>query len=118
MGLELTTLRLLGRVLFLLSYQGSSAGRALSLQHNTTQPPIHCAMAQIAQKKPHLICVMISGILIMDTFTAVITHMLSFLMYCACVQVDESFPVISYISIKIYVVMKPVYCDRLYFSVK
>ena len=27
---------LLDRVLFLLSYQGSSAGRALSLQHNTT----------------------------------------------------------------------------------
>ena len=37
MGLEPMTLRLLDRVLFLLSYQGSSAGRALSLQHKTTQ---------------------------------------------------------------------------------
>ena len=36
-GLEPTTLCYLGRVLFLLSYQGSSAGRALSLQHNTTK---------------------------------------------------------------------------------
>ena len=36
-GLEPTTLCFLDRVLFLLSYQGSSAGRALSLQYNTTQ---------------------------------------------------------------------------------
>ena len=34
---ELGCLCGLGRVLFLLSYQGSSAGRALSLQHNTTK---------------------------------------------------------------------------------
>ena len=47
----------------------------------------------------------------MDTFTAVITHMLSFLKYCACVQVDESFPAISYISIKGYVVMKCIVTD-------
>ena len=38
----------------------------------------------------------------------VITHMLSFLMYCACVQVDESFPAIS---IKGYVVMKCIVTD-------
>ena len=52
------TLLTIGRALFLLSYQGSSAGRALSLQHNTrqSQTPILCAMAQIAQKNPHLIC--------------------------------------------------------------
>ena len=37
LGLEPTTLCLLDRVLFLLSYQGSSAGRSASLQHNTTQ---------------------------------------------------------------------------------
>ena len=40
MGLKPTTLRLVDRVLFLLSYQGSSASRALSLQHNTTQHKI------------------------------------------------------------------------------
>ena len=62
-GLEPTTLRLLGRVLFLLSYQGRQGSKSTT-QHNTrqSQTPILRAMAQIAQKNPHLVCVMISGI--------------------------------------------------------
>ena len=39
-GLEPMTLCFLDRVLFLLSYQGSSAGRALSLQYNTTHDKV------------------------------------------------------------------------------
>ena len=53
-----------------LSRQGSkSTTQHNTTQHNTTQhntrqsqTPILLAMAQIAQKNPHLICVMISGI--------------------------------------------------------
>ena len=43
-----------------LSRQGSKS----TTQHNTrqSQTPILRAMAQIAQKNPHLVCVMISGI--------------------------------------------------------
>ena len=55
MGLEPTTLRLLGRVFFLLSYQGSSAGRALSLQHKAKSNPNTPCYGTDSTEKPSLI---------------------------------------------------------------
>ena len=53
-----TTLYFPGRALFLLSYQGSSAGRALSLQHNTTQRNTtqHNTTQHKAKSNPNTLC--------------------------------------------------------------
>ena len=53
-GLEPTTLCFLDRVLFLLSYQGSSASRALSLQYNTTQDKVKPQYGIDSTEKPSL----------------------------------------------------------------
>ena len=48
---------------------------SLQLQHNTSQTPILRAMSQIAQKNPHLICV-VTGLefLIMDIHSGHYAH--------------------------------------------